>query len=269
MDKDKKYIYLINQILGENRHQFIYGYDNAMRKKLIEDLDREFPVIMDNNVPMSIHLNDIGFTSVDAYELDLDEEKINVLSREFLTFSIIYDILLKTKENIDVDLFNSRIERLLYIINKYDKNPDYSNITSLDDLISVVLESKEFSKVYYNNYLTGKKLQSIDEIALPFLQIESFITQYKKALNNGSHFAIIVDKKSTDIALPSIKQINSLIGSRINKNISMKVIVEPTMWESYITSNGQYVDNIHDYGTIELDDSHKEYVKRLKERNRL
>ena len=65
--------------------------------------------------------------------------------------------------------------------------------------------------------------------------------------------------------MPSSTQaINNLIGSRINGDISVKVAIEPDDWETYRDSNGQFVGAIHDYGTVELDDSYKKYMKSRK-----
>lgn len=251
-------------IMGQSRHQFIYGYDNEKRKSFLQELDREFPIKVDCNLPMAIYLNEFGLPKVSMYDGQLDENRIDILSREYLSFAIASAILLKSKDDVDVDLLNSKIVKLLNIVNKHSINPGYSEISSLDDLIKVLEQSKEFYKTYYVDYMqNGKSDKSIDDIPLPFLQLESFISQYKEVLNNESYFGIIVDK-GHDISLSSTKAVNFLVGARINSDISMKVVVEPDKWDSYIDANGQYVQAVHDYGIVELDDSQIEYVKRIK-----
>lgn len=106
---------------------------------------------------------------------------------------------------------------------------------------------------------------SIDQIPIPFLQLDLFIAQFKRALNNNSYFGIIIDKQQ-DIAVSSTKAINFLIGGRINKDISMKIAIQPDNWDTYLDPNGQLIEAIHDYGTVELDDSNREYTKKLKNR---
>ena len=48
-----------------------------------------------------------------------------------------------------------------------------------------------------------------------------------------------------------------------NGDISVKVVTESDAWDTFITSNGVFVEYIHDYGIIELDDSYKNDKKKL------
>ena len=43
----------------------------------------------------------------------------------------------------------------------------------------------------------------------------------------------------------------------------MKIAIEPNDWEIYRDVNNQFVEVTHDYGTVELDNSYKEYMKTL------
>lgn len=220
---------------------------------------------IDFDSPMSIYVEDFGLPRIEFDSTLLDSDRIDIISREYLSFSIVHALLSKSIRDIDVCLLDSRIKKLLDILNKYSINPECSNITSVEDLIKIVEESKEFHKMYYVDYIkNGNVDRTPDELVLPFLHLESFVSQYKKTLNNTSHLGIIIDK-SHDIALSSIKAVNSLVGARINKDISMKIVVEASMWDTYIALNGQYVEAVHDYGIIELDNSHGEYVKKIKE----
>ena len=267
MDKYKNQEYLKQEIMGENRHQFIYGYSNDKRKNFFQELASDFPIRVDSNLPIAIYLNEFGLPKVSDENSEFVFDKTDILSINYLSFAVAHSILLKTKENNDVDLLNSRIEKLLCIINNYYITPGYTQIANLDELINVLEESKEFYREYYDNYVKcGFNNKSIDDIRLPFLQLQLFISQYKSALNISSHFGIVVDKHD-EIALSSTKAINSLVGARINKDVSMKIVVEPGMWDSYIDINGNFIEVIHDYGTVELDDSQKEYVKKLKGTN--
>lgn len=260
----KNEAYLKHEIMGQSRHQFIYGYDNEKRKSFFHELDKDFPIKIDCNSPMAIYISEFGLPKIPIHNSELDANKIDILSSEYLSFIIAFTILLKSKENIDGDLLNLRIAGLLDILNKDCINPGHSEISSLDDLIRVLEQSKEFYRTYYIDYIqNGKEDKSINDIALPFLQIEMFISQYKRALNNKSYFGIILDR-CQDISLSSTKAVNFLVGTRINSDISMKVVVEPDKWDSYIDANGQYVEAVHDYGIVELDDSQAEYVKKIK-----
>lgn len=264
MDYNKSEEYLINDIIGQSRHQFIYSYNDDKRKTFLQQLVDSYPIKIDCNSPMCIYLNEFGLPKVSIIDDKLDNNKIDILSREYLSFSIVYAILQKSKDSVDLEFLNTRIIRLLNMLNKYNVNPGYKEIKSLDELILTLDETKEFYKLYYLDYvMEGKEDKSINDIAMPFLHLESFVSQYKRVLNNKSYFAIIMDK-SNDISLASTRNVNFLVGSRINSDISMKIVVEPGKWDSYIDSNGQYVEAVHDYGVVELDDSQAEYVKKLK-----
>lgn len=264
MDKYNNLEYLKNEIIGSNRHQFIYGKDNVKRKSFVKELDNMFPIKIDCDSPIAVCLNEFGLPNISTSDSILKSDKVAILSREYLFFTIAHQILLKSRENIGFDLLNSKIEKLLMVLNKYSKNPDYPNISNLDELINILAQSKDFYKNYYINYLSGdSEEKNIDDIVLPFLELNFFISHYKRCLNINSHFGIIIDKDQ-DIALSSIKAINLLVGSRINKDISMKIVVEPGKWDSFVAPNGQFVEAVHDYGIVELDNSQSEYIKKLK-----
>ena len=99
--------------MGQNRHQFIYGYDNEERKLLLKKIDEEYPIKIDCNLPVSIYLNEFGLPKI-PFDLEgRDKIKIESLSKEHLSFSIAHAILQKTKDNLDLELVNSRIMELI------------------------------------------------------------------------------------------------------------------------------------------------------------
>lgn len=264
MEKYKNEEYFKHEIMDQSRHQFIYGYGGIQRKQFLEDMDICYPIVLDKDSPMAIYVTEFGLPNISVFNDEIDKNKIDLISSEFLSFSIVSDILLKSKETNDIMLLNERIKKIIEDLNKYSVNSDYSPITDLDDLIKVLMQSKEFYKKYYIEYYgTGVEMASINDIALPFIQFDMFIRELKEALNNDSYFGIIIDKQS-DIALSSVQAINLLVGSRINKDISMKIVSEPNGWPSFISPNGQLVENVHDYGTVELDDSLSKHLRLLK-----
>jgi len=263
MEKYKNKEYLKQNIIGQNRHLFIYGYNNEERLSLLKEIDNENPICMDIDKPMSVYLNDIGFPKVDT-DSELDLSIIDILSSEYLSFIITYDILMKSKDNLDLDLLNFSIIPLLNVINRYSKKPGHFDISDINKLISVLEQSIEFYKSCYNEYVkTGVFNSNINELALPFIDLDMFVSRYKRVLNNNSYFNIIVDKRN-DICRSSVKAINGLVGSRINKDISMNIAIDPGNWDTSIDLNGQYIEAVHDYGIVELDDSYSNYVKKLK-----
>lgn len=256
--------YLKREIMEQSRHQFIYGYDGIKRKQFLENMASCYPVVLDKEFPMAIYISEYGLPKISTFNNEVDKNKMDLISSEFLYFSIASDILLKAKVTNDIDMLNERIKKLIEILNKCSINRDYPPIADFDDLIKVLIQSQKFYKEYYMEYYgKGIEMASINDIPLPFIQFDMFIRYLKSSINNDSYFGIIIDKQK-DMSISSIKAINSLVGSRINKDISMKIAVEPDKWDSYLDSNGQLIEYVHDYGTVELDDSQSQHLKRLK-----
>jgi len=264
MERIKNKEYLEREIMEQSRHQFIYGYNTADRKVFLETMESHYPIVLDKDSPMGIYISEYGLPNISPCNKNLERYKIDQISSEFLYFSIIYDILLKSKKQHDITLLNDRLRKLIETLNKYSINKDYSQILDLDDLIKVLRQSKEFYRNYFIEYLSkGTESLSINDVALPFMQFDLFVRQLKRALNNESYFGIIIDKQS-DISVSSTRAINFLVGGRINRDISMKIVTEPDKWDSYRDSNGQFIESVHDYGVVELDDSNLEHLKILK-----
>ena len=264
MEKYKNEEHLKSEIMGQSRHQFIYGYDGEARKQFLENMVMEYPIVLDERSPMGIYVNEYGLPKIALGNENVDKSKINIISSEFLNFSIARNILLKARSTNDLDVLNERIIDLLDNLNNYSINRGHSQVRDLDDLIRILTESKEFYKKYYIEYYgKGMETSSLDELAMPFMPFDMFVGQLKSAINNSSYFGVIIDKQD-DIALSSTKAINGLVAGRINKDISMKIATEPDGWDSYHEVSGQVIQRTDDYGTIELDASHDEYLKKLK-----
>lgn len=249
-DKDK---YLKSEIMDQSRHQFIYGYNTSNRSNFLKELESDYPVIMDSNRPVAIYLNTYGLPKKDIVSNDsfLD----GIISREYLSFLIVKRIMERTLL-LDKSILNSRLIDLIKMINR-SRNKNHQELRTIYDFLK---ELDNTINGYYNGYINGKV--DIDAMTIPFIELEHFINKYKECMNMSSYFGVIIDKKDS-IAKCSTESINNLIGSRINKDISMKVAVEPNEWESYKDSNGQYIEAVHDYGTVDLDHSYNEYLYKL------
>jgi hypothetical protein len=64
-------------------------------------------------------------------------------------------------------------------------------------------------------------------------------------------------------AVVSQRAVNGIVTRRIAGDASMKVVCEPGEWKTYHDLNGVLAEDVHDYSSIDLDGSHREYVKRL------
>lgn len=258
--------YIKKEIMNQSRHQLIYGYNGNNRIEFLKSLEKEYPITFNKNQPMAIYVNDFWLPKSTTKTNDLDNIRLSLASKEYLNFSIIKDIIRRIKESSNITESNYTIENIIDIINKFVINDKLNEIDNLEDFLLLLNESKKYYKDYYQNILEEKStLPPYEVLKIPFIEIKFIIERLKQIINNNSYFGIILDKQQ-DISLQTTKSINSLIGSRINKDISIKLVLEPDKWDSYLCSNGQLIEYIHDYGDVELDDSKSIYVKQLKNR---
>lgn len=260
MEKYENEEYLRKEIMEQDRHLFIYGYNNEHRSDFLKSLEYNYPFLIDTDKPIALYFDSLGFPKMD---IDLKNKNINLIevaSMEYLSFTIATKILEKAMQ-LEIDL-EKRLARLIYLTN-VNRNDNYKEVKNVKDLLKELKISRDFYYEKYISYVKGVIEEiPINDIAVPFIQLEMFIKEIKTALNINSYFGIIIDKKGP-LATTSVQAINTLIGGRINDDISVKVAISQDDWETYITNNGQFIEAIHDYGTVELDDSYKKYMNLL------
>lgn len=262
MEKYKNEDYLKKEIMEQSRHLFVYGYNTDYRSQFLQSLEKDYPIQVDSGSPIALYFDTFGMPKIDFNKKDKNQYLIEAMSREYLHFTIVSKILERTIE-LDKTILDSRLSRLISLTN-ISKNKGYPEIETIEDLLREVKKSRDFYYQSYINYVKGLiENVSINDISVPFMQLEMFASQYKETMNIDSYFGIILDKKRP-LAISSVQAINNLIGGRINKDISIKVVTEPDDWGTYKDGNGQFIEALHDYGDVELDDSYKSYMKRLK-----
>ena len=240
------------EIIEQSRHQFIYGLDGDSRTNFLKEIEKDYPVVMDSESPMAVYIEDYGLPTIECNN-EVDNNHLKIVCTEFFSFSVLSSIMKKYKENNN----DSKNDDIIDYFDDLD-------INDLEELIKIFDESKEFYKKYYEEYLrNGASTHNINEIRLPFIELTDCLERLKEAINSTSYFALLIDNKK-EISIPSTQVINLYVGSRINNVISMKIATEPNKWNTYLDSNGQYVQSLHDYGDVQLDDSLKKELKREK-----
>lgn len=262
MEKYKNESYLKKEIMEQSRHLFVYGYNTDYRSQFLQSIEYDYPIIVNSNKPVALYFDNFSISEIDYHSEDKNRFLIEAISREYMHFTIASKLLERTLE-LDKNFINDRLSRLIYLVNK-NKNNSFPEIETIEDLLREMKKSRDFYYQNYIDYVKGLiKNIPIDDISIPFIQLETFVSKYKTLMNIDSYLGIILDKK-TQLAIPSVQVINNLIGGRINKDISIKLAIEPNDWETYIDVNGQLIEATHDYGTVELDNSYKMYMRTLK-----
>lgn len=244
-----------NEIIGQSRHQFIYGYDGEQRTKLLKEIEEENPIVINGNSPMAVYISDYGLPQMVYDKKKVDNGLITIVSTGYFTFSVLSHIIEAYSDNVKSDEKNDAILKLM---NQY-----YNlNLSGIEDLKKVFNDSKTFYKNYYTDYLkNGSTSYSIEDVQLPFVDLLMFLSQFKKIINNDSYFAFLIDNNK-EISIPSTKVINYYVGSRINDTISVKIATDADKWKSYLDCNGEFIQSCHDYGYVQLDDSLKKVLKK-------
>ena len=257
MDKYNNEDYLKREIMEQSRHLFIYGYNNEKRSNFLKELEKEYPLLIDSNKPVALYFDSLGFKRQDVDLSGKDKGLVNSLSREYMSFSIVTKMLERSMGN-DEDILNSRLSKLINLLNSNTRE-----IKNVKELLNELKSSRDFFYENYYNYINGiTDNVPISKLLIPFIELEMFTRKFKACMNINSYFGIIVDKK-TPLAISSVQAINGLIYGRINSDISIKVALEPDDWEIYRTLNGDFIESIHDYGCVELDDSYEDDFEKI------
>ena len=237
-----------NNIISNSRHQIIYSDDSKLREELFREIEKNNPILANINKPLSVYIEDLG-PNIQSFNDSLDKIKLSSMTREYLYFEICYEIINKIKSlGLDEELLKNFLDRInsLFVQNY--------NILSLDELASSLLSSKELYGNGLQNYnKTGHINFNITDMNIPFMDLESFIKKVKKLINNQSYLCLLLNHEKV-ISIYSMKSVNNLIASRINKDISVKLGTANKTWKTYLADNNQYIDSIHDYDIIYLDD---------------
>jgi len=241
--------------MKQNRHLFIYAQNNEYRSSFLKSMASDYPVKTDADNPMALYLDNFGLPAIDCENHTLTPEQLSIIGQEHFNFIVAQKLLKATKDR-RIDNLEDRLSRLMKLLN--GKN------TSINKTIERMEKTIKFYLDYYVKSFEGKVDDlSLSTLEIPFLDLERFVVNFKSAIGNSSYLAIVLDNKQP-MAHISTKAVNTFVGSRINSDISMKIATDPNDWLTYFDTRGQFIQDVHDYSTIEVDDSYKNYGLKLK-----
>ena len=140
---------------------------------------------------------------------------------------------------------------------------DFGEVKSLGDLL---LMFNNIRYQYYKEYLSYSRTGefNITERNMPmmFLDIEDFIKNVKEMLHNNAHMAMVLDVKG-NMCSYSYSAVNTLIYSRCNSDLVIKIVCGENDWKNYFTLNGEFIERVHDYDVEYIKNDEKEDVKKL------
>ena len=245
---------LERMIVGESRHFIIYGQNGEERKQLLQTIADNHPIVLDTSVPACIYMEDFGLPEVANPVAYFDKIQRSTCAREFLSFSIAHQLVSQFASQNNVWDVKERVDKFLKRIDRTLKDPKWGNIQDIDDLIGVLKISKDFYRGEYKNLLQlGRIVEDINDLPIPFITLNTFMSMFKKMINTNSHFSLIFDQQ-TPVPLVSQQAINGLVTRRINSDISVNVVCARNEWKTYYDLTGMLAEPIHDYGDRNLED---------------
>ena len=258
--------YLTSEIMERSCHQFIYGYNGKGREEFLKEVVAAYPIILDQSSPVGIYINDKGLPEPSQNSGALDEFRLSIFNRSYLEYLIAYNIINVAVQQIDEKTLNSRSEELLNRVNRLFVSSNHNKLTSLVELSKTLKEAKE---IYYDEYIkyigSGDLSDFYDRVPVNITVMSSFAEYFKRMINTTSYLGIIFDQQDL-LSKHAQKAINNYVGSRITANMSMKVACEPEEWKTYYDQNGVLIESTHDYGCVELDNCHSDYIQKLKKK---
>jgi len=241
-------------IIGESRHYFIYGENGEERARLLKSLADKYPIVLDTSTPACVYMEDFALPVVTNSVEHFDKIRCLTCAREFLSFSIAYQLVSKLARETNIWGTKVRMDEFLNRVNRTLNDHDYDDIQDLKDLIGVLKISKEFYREEYKNLLQlGTIVGEINNLQIPFITLNTFMSMFKRMINTNSHFSLIFDQQ-TQIPLVSQQAINSIVTRRINSDISMNVVCDREEWKTYYSLDGMLAEPTHDYGDRNLED---------------
>lgn len=225
----------IIQEIMQSRHQMIYIENEKIKRDTMDFLEKSYPIKVHEEIPAAVKVEKIGLPNlkINYKEIEkIEKLRLETLARTYLEYSIATSITKSFSEE--------------------------------NHLFHQLLESRTILEEIYLEFQKTRKIRNIYEEITYDLEFEFFIRDYKKWLHNTSYFALLIDYQKKAIILDSVKAINNVINSRVNKDISVKVFTGPNDYPTYVDQNGQMIESTHDYGIVKLEDHYGRYLTQLK-----
>lgn len=228
----------MNNTFYNDINSFIYFDDDSFKTEIAKKISSDSKIICNSNIPVIVYLDDFGLPKKEVKK-SFDNVTLNTICNEYLKFSIAIALLEKLKQE---DLFYKLDSKnFLDKINNcflYDKT---LTINSLDKLLEELKNTKKFYKEEYHYYLeTGNFKGDLNNVKIPYLDFEVFISNFRKLIGNKSQLCILIDNKN-DVSIKSKKCVNSLMYSKESKSFIINVLTLKDTWGTFDDLRGYYV----------------------------
>ena len=233
---------MFDNIVLESRHKFVY-YDENNKNKILDMISR-YPARIDSDSPILVYVQDDGLPKIDN-KLGLNKDKIKSIHNNYYSLLIFFSIIDTLIKNIDIDILNSRLKRTFEFCS-YNNKEEIRDVVTLRDKL---LKSKNDYRDAYIKYMETGELDLFDKLEIPFVIIDSLVENLKQEISLMENFSLLLDL-GNDLSIYNYMSVNNYIASRCNGYLSMNVLCGDNEWGYYYTSNGQFIEYVHDYTEI-------------------
>ena len=178
--------------------------------------------------------------------LELNKDIIKNFHNRYYELLIFLEIIDRITNNIDNSVLNNKLKRVFRLCSSVENDIDDIRIFR-----SLLIDSKYMYRDAYVEYMESGKLDFYDKVPIPFIMMDIIIPRIKEAIRLEKYFSILIDIDK-DKTIYDCMAINNYIASRCNGYLSINVMIDKyDNWKSYYASNGQFIQNIHDYTEVD------------------
>lgn len=81
--------YVKDQIINNNYHQFLYGYNTEERTNFLKEIARDYPLTLNRNCPQAIYMEDFSLPVLEDNN-KTDRSLLEIAGKYYFEFSIYY-----------------------------------------------------------------------------------------------------------------------------------------------------------------------------------
>jgi len=231
----------MKSIIYNNMNMYIKFENDEDKKDVISDI-KENKIIYDSSEPILIYLEEFGLPEK-FIKKECDRITLNTICKEYLYFSIAKKLIEKLLKEVPNGLLTKK-DDILQKIKRQFLSSDKYDIKNLDELFEILNETKIYYEEQYYYYTnTGNFNKDLKNIKIPYLDIESFVYDFKKIVKNNSYICIIIDDKNNTNII-SKKCVNQLMDINYDVSFTIKVLTSEDSWKVYDDLYGNYTDPI-------------------------
>lgn len=233
----------MDRVIWDSWHKFVY-YDDIDKSKILDELSK-YKASLNSNEPIVVYVCDDGLSMVNE-NIHVDRYRIEFFHHRYYELLIILSIVDKLIDSIDIDVLNSRFKRLFHLLSD---NIDINDVILFRDLLD---KCKNVYKREYISYInTGILGDFYNNMEISNVIIDMIVPCIKKSIGLEKYFSLVIDIDN-EISIYNEMSINNYIASRCTRYLSINVLISKYNWKCYYNSNGQIIENIHDFSEIDL-----------------